>query len=624
MTGRSPRNHWPMVGLLLLVFVAASLGRCAPLLTNYFSMDQTRDLEAAHAILAGDAPPAGPRIGQSDYRLGTLYYRVVACGVALFHSEMGALPILRLLSVLGVLLWTVWMAKVAPSIGVVRVGALALAFHGFAILAARQLWNPALISATSGIFALGAAFWTVDRRGWGLGVAAVGAALMAQAHAMTVVLLPLVFAAGKPTLPVWGVAVRSVAAWIGLVLAAAISAPWIAYDVGVWLDGSDALAFYASTETDRAPFAVAFARALAFESYLTARVVVGGDAWRVAVEVASYAFAAFVAMGTVALIARRRALGIAVALSIVAAAAIAAAPSHSTYAYYLEPVIPLRALAFGVGVVALVQRCARCRVVGVPVIGLALVTVGLPFAHWVRGAFDADRTGVISGADLDLRAPPGGTPEPINRFPAYWVKYKVGYALAWHGYDHDALARLGRGPWWPAFVDDGGRFLHDGRIQTDAPVLLAHDSVPVPLPAERQRLAMHDDMFDVIPFRSAIDHDTVDVETGGRIAIGLAWWRVTARVWERPTATFGFRFDGRVAGSDRVRFVVTTAFGVRIDAVALGGRPATRSGRWARQGVESVAFDVDARASVETLSIALDASGALGKPIFLNVYDVWR
>ena len=502
------------VAWVLLVFLLAAAVRCPCPELTWFTMDQARDVTQARSILSGALVLEGPAVGQTGIRLGPLYYYVVASGLCLRDSPVDAVFLLALLNAAGVAGFFALFRRMAGHKTAVMAG-LILALHPLCVIHGRALWNPALILPTTALYFHGLWLWMKERKAGGAGLMLVGAALMLQAHLTTAILLPLVLIGLFRRAPLRGPGVI-----VGGLLCLALTVPWLwqalarfCYETGD-LDRV-AVLFRSPGTTPPAPYWAGLFRALTVESILAARTLFGGSGWSSIVQAGGYLFSGLVGLGAVKFLTgrgNRRLHALVVLPALLLPCLVLPLMRQFSYYYYLECTFPFRALLAALGTLYLARRMPAWAAGGLLALGL-----GVGFVHLLGGLWLDARTGILRGhlKCLDLRAGREVSRIP-NLFPTLGSKKRVGAALSRRLHiTPERLNTLGRGPWWPAFVDDRGFWIleaagsgHAGRpvLRPGTLLFIAHDLDPFSAPpGPSSGGIVRAGSFTLIPFRTGID-----------------------------------------------------------------------------------------------------------------------
>ncbi len=502
------------VAWVLLVFLLAAAVRCPCPELTWFTLDQARDVTQARTILSGTLVLEGPAVGQTGMRLGPLYYYVVAFGLCLRDSPVDAVFLLALLNAAGVAGFFVLFRRMVGQKTAILAG-LILALHPLCVIHGRALWNPALILPTTALYFHGLWLWAKEHRAGAAGWLLVGAALMLQAHLTTAILLPLALIGLFRRAPLRGPGVV-----VGGLLCLVFTVPWVWQALARFfsetgdLDRVSAL-FRSPETTPPAPYWVGLFRALTVESILAVRTLFGGSGWSSIVQAGGYLFSGLMGLGAIAFLAGRgdrRLHALVVLPALLLPAVVLLLMRQFSYYYYLECAFPFRALLVASGTFYLARRMP----VWIPG-GLLALGLGVGFVHLLGGLWLDARTGILRGhlESLDLRSDREVSPIP-NLFPTLGSKKRVGEALYRRLHiTPERLNTLGRGPWWPAFVDDRGFWILEaaGDGSADPFVLrpgihlfIAHDRDPFPAPHDPSSgEIVRAGSFTLIPFRTGID-----------------------------------------------------------------------------------------------------------------------
>ncbi|MBN2490775.1 MAG: glycosyltransferase family 39 protein [Planctomycetes bacterium] len=587
---------------LVSVFLAAAVLRAGWPEVTWFGMDQTRDVNHARAILSGHLIATGPSIGLTGIPLGPLHYYVTALGLMLRDDPVDAIVLLALLNAAGVVGYVILFGRLLGR-GAALAAGLVLALHPLAVLHARALWNPALILPTTALFLTGLWSWAEERRPRGALVMLLGAALMLQAHATTVLLLPLVLRGVVRRAPIRGLAPAA-----GAGLFVALTAPWLVAAVGELIARTEGLgdlerlsSLHARAGPATTPYGLGVWRALTVETVITSRALFGGTGWNRLAEIAGYAFSTLVLLGGVAA-ARTGASGRRTLWWLVPAlllpCLVLPAMRHFAYYYYLEVTWPMRAGLAVVGVGWLARRGAR----GGGLILAATVAVGV--IHLVGGVARDRDAGLVRGRScgIDLRAQRSEA-SPPNLFPTLGSKRIVGRALARElGCEARTLVSLGRGPWWAGFLDDGGFWIppvpaNAARSDGKHLLFIGHRDDPFPRPAAaRPGSEVRAGAFRMVLFAGGAEAGTLQacLDEPGR---GSVWFPLPADLgafrkapgeicW--PAAMVRVRATFEVpAGDARARTVYVVAYygATPAERVSVGEEVLALGHAWDRLGV---------------------------------------
>jgi hypothetical protein len=409
----------------------------------WFAEDQATHLESARAVLAGAWFTPGPQVGWSSFALGPLLNWVVALGLAVRDNPIDAVVLVAVLHGAAVVGWARVIRRVDPGAG--RLAGWALALHPLSLPTGAALWHAVLILPTTLLFVWGIERWVQARSDAGFGLACVGAALMVQAHATTLLLLPL-FALGW-----WQKAPVGRRGGAGLGIALVLVAPMVAHNVVSLARAHDLLSAFhhAGRSPSAAPYPMALWRALSLECVLDRVTPPGSGALRAVLFPALAVWVAVAALGAVVVGRRARGFRRGLLLGNLALPTIVVPllPLGALF-YYLDLTIPVRCWLFAAGVGALAARAGR-----VAAAGVTLFAFAVPVASHVANRAAARRDGFVRTelAATDLRMP-WRAQARASSIPTLATMRAVGAALGTAGATSvDGPGAL-RGPWQAALA----------------------------------------------------------------------------------------------------------------------------------------------------------------------------
>ena len=613
------RSWW----IALVVLVVAAAFRCCFPEASLFGQDQCRDIEYARKILSGEVWLCGATVGTSGLHLGPGYMYLVALGLVPRNNPIDCILLLSLVHAAGVTgFYLLFRRMFGPVVG--AAAGLLLAVHPMMLLNGRGLGNPVLVQPVTCLFVAGIWLRIREQRAWGLDLAVIAAAFSAHVHLTLVLLWPWLLPAFLHRPP----GARRVP-WIGLGVAALITAPWVVAEVKACtatgrpllppLEAYPAVSYF-----------VALFRALTPELRLEGMTLFGGEGWQSAVRGVGVLFSGLVALGVVKALAGLRTAWTRSGLvlwGIIVPCAVLSFISFQFHLYYLEITVPFRALLAALGAAALARRwgfvvLAPCAIAWVVHFG---GTLWSDLAHGVRHTHPYA---------YDLRRRPQPACHPGARATVASMKAVSSGLMECLGSEYATWPNHAVGPWRGLFgpIRDP-RFWSPGIQETppgekDGFLLISHaeDTCPIPGPGHRSG-SIDCGAFRLIPFPTRFETRGWAIRnTRGH------WSRLPGELPYRPPPRIPCRelhFRGTLHtppnGWQRLCIETVTHFETRVVSVKFDGKPLPRilARRWHKVSVD--VFD-PGPVSAGTHRVEIHVMNDLHEdyPWALEVLDIWQ